>query len=170
MLIPMEACMGYPIAVFPGLEYLLPFFRVSSAGSLETLSPPFAYIRLRYPDQTILTYNDLRTLPDWKGTDWDAETKWDVSGDTAWLQTYYSLICGGDGEDIARMDQFLLERLWRRDTDRPGYNSSPIAAWYEKLTIEAEKYRQESRREQDPDRKNQNQKQDPESEAPNEKD
>ena len=141
MLIPMEACMGYPIVVKQGSEYVLPFFKVTSTEKTDTMSPPFAYLRINYPAATILTYNNLRTLPEWKDIVWDeiAEKK-DNSTATSILNNYYKAIVNLEQVMcFADQDKQLLECLNSLSTD--CNKESPLIVWYKKLIAEAKKYR-----------------------------
>ncbi len=133
MLIPMEACMGYPVAVKQGEEFILPFFRALSTKNMDRLSPPFCYIRISYPSGMILTYNNLRTLPDWEDVDWNSTLDNTDSGErTPKLDKYYKALVGGSCEppDDEQLDGLLLCSL-----------SQPLSEWYEKLIAEAKKYR-----------------------------
>ncbi len=139
MLIPMEACMGYPIVVKNGSEYMIPFFKVASIESTDTLSPPFAYIRIGYPTATILTYNNLRTLPDWREVDWSATIN-KVEGDVleSKIEDYYKKLCDcvclPQNEELN--DKLLLDSLRCENS-----NSHSLIVWYKKLIEEAQKYR-----------------------------
>lgn len=141
MLIPMEACMGLPVVVRPGEEYIIPFFKVASAEKTDTLSPPFAYLRISYPSAAILTYNNLRTLPEWKDMDWNAiAEKQKGCGSTAEIKKYCTVIT--KQEPVPRFDEqdeLLLACLNARSagSDR----EAPLVNWYRKLIAEAKKYR-----------------------------
>ena len=142
MLIPMEACMGYPVVVERGEEYLIPFFRVASSEKTDKLSPPFAYLRIRYPSAAILTYNNLRTLPEWKTINWDVLAE--KGGDhmtAAKLEEYYGAICRRENtpQSARRQDELLLDCLQVRSAG--GSGAHPLAVWYKMLIAEAEKYR-----------------------------
>lgn len=141
MLIPMEACMGHPIVVERGAEFILPFFRATSVGATDKLGPPFAYLRLRYPSAEILTYNHLRTLPAWKSLDWDVLADTGGRDTAAKLESYYESICRRDGprQSAERQDGLLLDCLGPRSAGNGG--PPPLVAWYRMLIAEAEKYR-----------------------------
>ncbi len=141
MLIPMEACMGFPIVVKQNAEYILPFFKVTSTEKTDTLSPPFAYLRINYPSATILTYNNLRTLPWWKDIDWNVITdKSENRTKTSKLENYYKAITNQEPEAcFAEQDELLLECLYSQSADS---NREPFPViWYKKLIAEAKKYR-----------------------------
>lgn len=142
MLIPMEACMGYPIVVEQGTEYIVPFFKVASIENTDKLSPPFAYLRINYPSASILTYNNLRSLPEWKGIDWDEIIEKDVSHASASrLEDYYKAICCHEDFLLTaeRLDELLLDCLPLQSAD--NNNSLPLVVWYKKLIAEAKKFR-----------------------------
>ena len=142
LLIPMEACMGYPIVVARGSEYIIPFFEVKSIESTDKLSPPFAYLRISYPSAAILTYNNLRTLPEWKGYDWDVIIERRENCTTAAkVEDYYKEICCCESpcKNAAQLDELLLDCLYPQTID--NCNSTPLVVWYKKLITEAEKYR-----------------------------
>ena len=141
MLIPMEACMGYPIIVKNGREYIIPFFKVKSVENMDELTPPFAYIRIQYPCATILTYNNLRTLPEWKNIDWNKIALKNERCTLCGIEYYYDAICGYENSyQIAdRLDEILLDCLNQKSTDYT--NLSPLVTWYKKLIEEAKKYR-----------------------------
>ena len=141
MLIPMEACMGLPIAIRPGEEYLLPFFGVASGERTDTLLPPFAYLRISYPSAAILTYNSLRTLPAWRNMDWSATVERNETGGTsAKLEDYYSAISAQQfpAQTTGQPDELLMDSLNALSSNR---TNSLLAVWYRKLIAEAEKYR-----------------------------
>ncbi len=142
MLIPMEACMGHPIVVKQGVEYIVPFFKVSSVENTDKLTAPFAYLRISYPSVTILTYNSLYTLPEWRETDWNEICEASVNSVSASkIEDYYrSVSCGESSECSAeQQDELLLECLLSQSG---GSNDSyPPALWYQKLIAEAKKYR-----------------------------
>ena len=141
MLIPMEACMGLPIVIRPGEEYLLPFFSVASGERTDTLSPPFAYLRISYPSAAILTYNSLRSLPGWKDMDWSATAeKNETGGVSAKLEEYYSAIRAPEvpAQWAGRQDEMLMNGLYALSSNSAN---SPLVVWYQKLIAEAEKYR-----------------------------
>lgn len=142
MMIPMEACMGYPIVVKQGAEYILPFFKVVSSERVDRLSPPFAYLRVSYPKSAILTYNNLRTLSGWK------EMKRDVIVEkrenyevTSKIDDYYKAIscCENIGQNIEQQDELLLKCLYSQVID--NNDSSLLITWYKRLLDEARKYR-----------------------------
>lgn len=138
MLIPMEACMGYPIVVEQGAEYMIPFFKVTSIENTDKLCPPFAYLRINYPSAAILTYNNLRTLPEWKCIDWSITTEKNENGTTASkIEEYYKTIsCNENPFQIAeQQDQLLLDCLQLQSMD------GNLVVWYKKLIDEAKKYR-----------------------------
>ena len=136
MLIPMEACMGHPVVVVPGEEYLLPFFKVASTENTRGMTPPFAYLRVRYPSGEILTYNNLRTIPRWKTMDWDRiAVKQDGPAVSAMLERYYEGIFDRDGQ----WDKMLLDCLQLQSGEDNLY--PPLVLWYQKLIFEAERYR-----------------------------
>lgn len=142
MLIPMEACMGYPIVVEQGVEYLIPFFKVISVDNTDKLSPPIAYLRISYPSGAILTYNNLRTLPEWKKFNWDIITeKRESCATAAKIEDYYGAICCRENsrQSAAQQDEMLLDCLYSQSIDNSGL--PPLVAWYKKLIAEAEKYR-----------------------------
>lgn len=140
MLIPMEACMGFPIVVKQGSEYVIPFFKVTSTEQTDTMSPPFAYLRISYPSATILTYNNLRTLPGWKDIDWNVIAEKNENAHTPKLKEYYKVIT--NQELVSRFDEqdeLLLECLNFQSAD--SNQESPLVIWYKKLIDEAKKYR-----------------------------
>ena len=140
MLIPMEACMGFPIVVKQGSEYVIPFFKVTSTEQTDTMSPPFAYLRISYPSATILTYNNLRTLPGWKDIDWNVIAEKNENAHTPKLKEYYKVIT--NQELVSRFDEqdeLLLECLNFQSAD--SNQASPLVIWYKKLIDEAKKYR-----------------------------
>ena len=140
MLIPMEACMGFPIVVKQGSEYVIPFFKVTSTEQTDTMSPPFAYLRISYPSATILTYNNLRTLPGWKDIDWNVIAEKNENAHTPKLKEYYKVIT--NQELVSRFDEqdeLLLECLNFQSAD--SNQESPPVIWYKKLIDEAKKYR-----------------------------
>ncbi len=141
MLIPMEACMGFPVVVKQGSEYVIPFFKVSSTEKTDTLSPPFAYLRISYPSASILTYNNLRSLPEWNDIDWNAVAEKDESRvTTSKLNNYYRAIT--DQKPVSCFtdrDEQLLECLNAQAPD--SSKKSPLIVWYKKLIAEAKKYR-----------------------------
>ncbi len=142
MLIPMEACMGYPIVVKQGIEYIIPFFKVSSIEKTDTLSPPFAYLRINYPSATILTYNNLRTLPDWESIDWDVITEKNESHTTtSKIVNYYNTISSHEHMSYIaeQQDELLLDCLYSQSVDSNKVSS--LVVWYKKLIAEAKKYR-----------------------------
>ena len=142
MLIPMEACMGHPIVVEQGAEFIIPFFRVISVDSTDKLSPPFAYLRISCPSAAILTYNNLRTLPEWKNFDWDAiADKSENYIAASKLEEYYEAICCREksGQSVERQDELLLDCLYPQPVNNG--DPPPLAVWYKKLIAEAEKYR-----------------------------
>jgi len=141
MLIPMEACMGFPIVVKQGSEYVIPFFKVASTEQTDTMSPPFAYLRISYPSATILTYNNLRTLPEWNDIDWNVVIEKNENRTTSLtLKKYYETIT--NQEIVSRFDEqdeLLLECLNFQSAD--SNQESPLVIWYKKLIDEAKKYR-----------------------------
>ena len=141
MLIPMEACMGFPIVVKQGSEYVIPFFKVTSTEQTDTMSPPFAYLRISYPSATILTYNNLRTLPEWNDIDWNVIIEKNENRTTSLtLKKYYETIT--NQEIVSRFDEqdeLLLECLNFQSAD--SNQESPLVIWYKKLIDEAKKYR-----------------------------
>ena len=140
MLIPMEACMGFPIVVKQGSEYVIPFFKVTSTEQTDTMSPPFAYLRISYPSATILTYNNLRTLPGWKDIDWNVIAEKNENAHTPKHKEYYKVIT--NQELVSRFDEqdeLLLECLNFQSAD--SNQESPLVIWYKKLIDEAKKYR-----------------------------
>ena len=140
MLIPMEACMGFPIVVKQGSEYVIPFFKVTSTEQTDTMSPPFAYLRISYPSATILTYNNLRTLPGWKDIDWNVIAEKNENAHTPKLKEYYKVIT--NQELVSRFDEqdeLLLECLNFQSAD--SNQESPLVIWHKKLIDEAKKYR-----------------------------
>lgn len=140
MLIPMEDCMGFPIVVKQGSEYVIPFFKVTSTEQTDTMSPPFAYLRISYPSATILTYNNLRTLPGWKDIDWNVIAEKNENAHTPKLKEYYKVIT--NQELVSRFDEqdeLLLECLNFQSAD--SNQESPLVIWYKKLIDEAKKYR-----------------------------
>ncbi|MBQ8836055.1 MAG: hypothetical protein IJ002_00940 [Clostridia bacterium] len=141
MLIPMEACMGFPIAVKQGTEYIVPFFKVTSTEKMDTLSPPFAYLRIGYPSATILTYNNLRTLPEWKDIDWNVIAEKNENRTiTQKLKKYYTVITNQELLScFDEQDELLLECLNFQSVD--SNQESPLVIWYKKLIAEAKKYR-----------------------------
>lgn len=142
MLIPMEACMGYPIVVEHGVEYIIPFFKVASIENTDKLTPPFAYLRINYPSTTILTYNNLRTLPEWKSIDWSLTAEKNDSYIIASkIENYYkALCCCENSSRIAeQQDELLLDCLYSQSVD--SSNSPPLVVWYKKLIDESKKYR-----------------------------
>lgn len=141
MLIPMEACMGFPVVVRHGAEYIIPFFKVTSTEKTDTLSPPFAYLRISYPSATILTYNNLRTLPDWKDIDWNIiAEKNENRTTTPKLKKYYTAITNQELVScFDEQDELLLECLNSQSAD--SNKESPLVIWYKKLIAEAKKYR-----------------------------
>lgn len=133
MLIPMEACMGYPIAIKQGEEFIVPFFRVVSTKNTDRLFPPFAYIRISYPSGTILTYNNLRTLSDWKEIDWNSTADNADSGERVRrIDSYYRALFDQSYTlpDNEYFDELLSDSF-----------NQPLAVWYKKLIAEAKKYR-----------------------------
>lgn len=142
MLIPMEACMGYPVVVKQGIEYIIPFFKVASTRKTDTLSPPFAYLRLSYPSAAILTYNNLRTLPEWEHIDWNAITeKNETCTTTSKLENYYKVISNQELMMYLneQQDELLLDCLYSQSAD--SNKASSLVIWYKKLIAEAKKYR-----------------------------
>lgn len=141
MLIPMEACMGFPIVVKQGSEYIIPFFKVASAEKTDIMSPPFAYLRISYPEAAILTYNNLRTLPEWKDIDWNEIAEKNENRTTASkLNDYYKAITNPEHVScFADQDEQLLECLNSHSAD--SNKESPLIVWYKKLIAEAKKYR-----------------------------
>ena len=141
MLIPMEACMGFPVVVKQGSEYIIPFFKVTSTEKTDTLSPPFAYLRINYPAATILTYNNLRTLPEWKDIDWNEIAEKNENRTTAArLNNYYKVITHPEHAScFADQDELLLECVNAQSAD--SNKESPLILWYKKLIAEAKKYR-----------------------------
>ena len=141
MLIPMEACMGFPIVVKQGVEYVIPFFKVASTEKTDTLSPPFAYLRISYPSATILTYNNLRTLPEWKDIDWNVfAEKNENRTTTSKLKKYHTAITNQEMVScFDEQDELLLECLNSQSAD--SNKESPLVIWYKKLIVEAKKYR-----------------------------
>jgi len=140
MLIPMEACMGFPIVVKHGDEYIIPFFKVMSTEKTDILSPPFAYLRISFPSAAILTYNNLRTLPEWKDIDWDVIAEKNETAHTPKLKEYYKVIT--NQELVSRFDEqdeLLLECLNAQSAD--SNQESHLVIWYKKLITEAKKYR-----------------------------
>ena len=140
MLIPMEACMGFTIVLKLGSEYVIPFFKVTSTEQTDTMSPPFAYLRISYPSATILTYNNLRTLPGWKDIDWNVIAEKNENAHTPKLKEYYKVIT--NQELVSRFDEqdeLLLECLNFQSAD--SNQESPLVIWYKKLIDEAKKYR-----------------------------
>ena len=140
MLIPMEACMGFPIVVKHGDEYIIPFFKVTSTEKTDILSPPFAYLRISFPSAAILTYNNLRTLPEWKDIDWDVIAEKNETAHTPKLKEYYKVIT--NPELVSRFDEqdeLLLECLNAQSAD--SNQESHLVIWYKKLITEAKKYR-----------------------------
>lgn len=140
MLIPMEACMGFPIVVRHGDEYIIPFFKVTSTEKTDILSPPFAYLRISFPSAAILTYNNLRTLPEWKDIDWNVIAERKEAAHTPKLKEYYKAIT--NQELVSRFeeqDELLLEYLNSQTADINL--GSPLVIWYKKLITEAKKYR-----------------------------
>ena len=136
----MEACMGFPIVVKQGSEYVIPFFKVTSTEQTDTMSPPFAYLRISYPSATILTYNNLRTLPGWKDIDWNVIAEKNENAHTPKLKEYYKVIT--NQELVSRFDEqdeLLLECLNFQSAD--SNQESPLVIWYKKLIDEAKKYR-----------------------------
>ena len=132
--------MGFPIVVKQGCEYVIPFFKVSSTEKTDTMSPPFAYLRVSYPTATILTYNNLRSLPEWKDVDWNESTIKNENRATASkLNQYYRAIRSEQGTCFADQDQLLLECLNAGSPD--SGKESPLIGWYQKLIAEAKKYR-----------------------------
>lgn len=141
MLIPMEACMGVPVVVKRGAEYIIPFFKVTSTEKTDTLSPPFAYLRINYPSAVILTYNNLSALPEWKDIDWNIiAEKNENCITTSKLKNYYKAIANQESEScFAEQDELLLECLSSQTAD--GNKESALVIWYKKLIAEAKKYR-----------------------------
>lgn len=142
MLIPMEACMGYPIVVERGAEYIIPFFKVISIENTDKLSPPFAYLRINYPSAVILTYNNLRTLPEWKKLDWDViAEKRENSTTAAKIEDYYKAVSCRENsrQNAEQLDELLLDCLYPQSID--NCDSPPLVVWYKKLIAEAKKYR-----------------------------
>lgn len=136
MLIPMEAAMGYPIEIKNAAEYLIPFYRLSPAENC--CYPPFAYIRASYPGGGILTYSELRTLPGWRGTDWN--TPISLSGadgpSPADFEDYYGFLdrrIAGDPACVAGDPDDLLCR--NVAAQRKG-----LLAYYELLIQEKNRY------------------------------
>ena len=140
MLIPMEACMGVPVVVRHGDEYIIPFFKVTSTEKTDALSPPFAYLRIRYPSATILTYNDLRSLPDWKDIDWNGIAEKNEPTHATKLQKYYTDITNHElGSRFEEQDELLLACMNAQSAD--SNQEFPLVIWYKKLISEAKKYR-----------------------------
>lgn len=141
MLIPMEACMGVPVVVRHGIEYIIPFFKVTSTQKMDTLSPPFAYLRISYPSATILTYNNLRTLPEWKDIDWNVIAEKNENRTAALkLKKYYEAITNKEIVScFDEQDELLLACLNSQNAD--SNKESPLVTWYKKMIAEAKKYR-----------------------------
>ena len=141
MLIRMESCMGFPVVVKQGAEYIIPFFGVTSTEKTDTLSPPFAYLRISYPSATILTYNHLRTLPEWRDIDWDIIVEKNENRTTTLkLENYYRAISSQEFVSCpAEQDEMLLECLRSQSGD--SKKESSLVIWYKKLIVEAKKYR-----------------------------
>lgn len=142
MLIPMEACIGYPLVVEQGVEYLIPFFRIVSNERTNRLSPPFAYLRVSYPASTILTFNNLCTLPEWKEIEWDEVVEYRECSNLALkINEYYNMICCYEnaGNTIEQLDEMLLNYL--DSISAENSTSSSLVIWYKKLIEEAKKYR-----------------------------
>ncbi len=141
MLIPMEAYMGHPIVVKQGVEYIIPFFRALSITNFDSTSPPFAYLRVKYPSMTILTYNNLRTLPEWKNIDWTTVVKNDKNNmmESKFIEYYKEICCSEIScKIVEQYDELLLDCFCMESNDN---NSFIIAEWYKKLISEAKKYR-----------------------------
>lgn len=141
MLIPMESCMGYPIVVKRGKEFVIPFFKVTSTEKIDTLSPPFAYLRISFPSASILTYNNLRTLPEWKDIDWNINVEHEKSNKIASkLDNYYSTISSHEDLHMSsdHQDDLLLDCISQQSEDS---NITHLVTWYKKLFNEAKKYR-----------------------------
>lgn len=141
MLIPMEACMGFPIVVKQGSEYVIPFFKVASTEQTDTMSPPFAYLRISYPSATILTYNNLRTLPEWNDIDWNVIIEKNENRTTSLtLKKYYETITNQEIVScFDKQDKLLLACLNSQTAD--NNKEYPLVIWYKKLIAEAKKYR-----------------------------
>lgn len=141
MLIPMEACIGFPVVVKHGAEYIIPFFEVTSTKKTDTLSPPFAYLRISYPSGTILTYNDLHTLPEWRDIDRSVIVEKNENRAAALKsENYYKAITSQEFVSCpAKQDELLLECLRSQAAD--SNSGSALVIWYKKLIAEAKKYR-----------------------------
>lgn len=139
LLMPMEACMGCPVVVKNGAEYIIPFFKVASTQCTDILSPPFAYVRINYPSARILTYNNLRTLPDWNDIDWNATVN-RGNNDTiaSKIEEYYKKLCDCSCllQNEEYYDKLLLDSLCYENS-----NLHLLIVWYKKLIGEAKKYR-----------------------------
>ena len=152
MLIPMEAAMGLPVEIVSGSEYLIPFYICRSGHPLDKgargsypnsddLSvfeyyPPFAYVRLSYPDGRLLDYCDLRAATGWRRIDCAAEIVDAVVPSEESSDEYYRVLTGAgrDGLDDRMPD--VSETL--RDcikSQRPG-----LLPYYEKLLTERERF------------------------------
>ena len=142
MLIPMEACMGFPVVVRQGTEYILPFFKTASAQKNDILSPPFAYLRVSFPAGDILTYNHLRTLPEWRNIDWNETVETHSDRCTASeLKKYYEIISRNEPASctVYQQDARLCSCLHSLTND--SSQASSLVGWYQKLIDEAKKYR-----------------------------
>lgn len=141
MLVPMEACMGHPIVVKQGIEYIIPFFKVASTENTDKLSPPFAYIRIKYPINTVLTYNSLYTMPRWRDIDWNKSAELTESGrSSSGIEDYYKKISCNESYELSveQTDDLLIECLSKQTENN---NLSLLVVWYKKLIEEAKKYR-----------------------------